>query len=142
MGADHVIDYTTDDFTKRKRIKRQRYDLIVGVNGFHPLRAYRRALRPKGTYVMIGASTAHILRALLQVTLLGQMLNRLGSKKTRFFIARITQPDLEVVKGLLEAGSVVPVVDRRFPLSETTAAFRYLEEGHANGKVVLTVGGQ
>ncbi len=139
IGADQVIDYTQDDFTKRRRTKRQRYDLILGVNGYHPLSAYRRALRPKGIYVMVGASTAHIFRALFQVMLLGRVMSRLGSKKTRFFIARITQKDLGVVKELLEAGKVVPVIDRCFPLSETAEAFRYLEEGHANGKVVITL---
>jgi NADPH:quinone reductase-like Zn-dependent oxidoreductase len=137
-GANQVIDYTRDDFTKRRQTKRQRYDLIVGVNGYHSLSAYRRALRPKGTYVMIGAS-AHLFRALFQVMVLGRVLSRLGRKKTRFFIASITPQDLEVMKDLLEAGEVVPVIDRAFPLSETAEAFRYLEEGHANGKVVITV---
>jgi len=101
LGADQVIDYTQDDFTKRRRTKRQRYDLIVGVNGYHPLSAYRRVLRPKGIYVMVGASTAQIFRALFQVILLGRVMSRLGSKKTRFFIARITQKDLEFVKELI-----------------------------------------
>jgi NADPH:quinone reductase-like Zn-dependent oxidoreductase len=138
MGADHVIDYTQDDFTKRSRTKRQRYDLIVGVNGYHPLSDYRRALRPKGTYVMVGAS-ARLFHALFQVMVLGQALSWLRRKKTRFFIASITLQDLEVMKDLLEAGKVVPVIDRVFPLAETAEAFRYLEEGHANGKVVITV---
>jgi NADPH:quinone reductase-like Zn-dependent oxidoreductase len=140
IGADQVIDYTQDDFTKRQRTKkRQEYDLILGVNGYHPLSAYRRALRPKGTYVMVGASTANIFRAMFQVMFLGRATSRLGSKKTRFFIARITQKDLEFVTELLEAGKVVPMIDRCFPLRETAEAFRYLEAGHANGKVVITV---
>jgi NADPH:quinone reductase-like Zn-dependent oxidoreductase len=138
IGADHVVDYTQEDFTKRRQTRRQRYDLIVGVNGYHPLSAYRRALRTEGTYVMVGAST-HLFRALFQVMVLGPVLSRLGRKKTSFFIASITQQDLEVMKDLLEAGKVVPVIDRVFPLAETTEAFRYLEEGHATGKVVITV---
>jgi len=76
---------------------------------------------------------------MFQVMFLGRVTSRLGSKKTRFFIARITQKDLEFVKELLEAGKVVPVIDRCFPLRETAEAFRYLEAGHANGKVVITV---
>ncbi len=135
MGADQVIDYTQEDFTRNG----QRYDLILAVNGYHPIFAYRRALRPTGRYVMVGASKAHLYQALLQVMLLGPVMSRTGRQKMRFFITKPTREDLLFVKELLEAGRVVPVIDRRYPLSETAEALRYLEEGHARGKVVITV---
>ena len=135
MGADQVIDYTQEDFTRNG----QQYDLILAVNGYHPIFAYRRALRPTGRYVMVGASKAHLYQALLQVMLLGPVMSRTGRQKMRFFITKPNQEDLVFVKELLEAGKVVPVIDRRYPLSETAEALRYLEEGHARGKVVITV---
>lgn len=135
IGADHVIDYMQEDFTTSRR----RYDLILGVNGYHPLWAYRRALRPTGRYVMVGASTAHIFQALLQVMLLGPMMSRAGRQKMRFFIEKPTQKDMEFMRELLEAGKVVPVIERTYPLSETAEALRYLGERHAKGKLVITV---
>jgi len=136
LGADHVIDYTHEDFTRTG----QRYDLILAVNGYHSLFAYRRALRPTGRFVLVGASKAHPYQALLQALLLGPVLSRAGSQHLGFMgIAHITQQDLGVMKALLEAGTVVPVIDRRYPLQETAEALRYLEEGHARGKVVITV---
>ena len=90
IGADHVIDYTREDFTKRGRGKgeqrRERYDLILGVNGYHSLFAYRRAMRHKGVFVLVGASPERLLRSLLQVLLLGRVLNRLGSKQARLCV--------------------------------------------------------
>ncbi len=138
LGADHVIDYAQADFTKGRRKKRQRYDLILAVSGYHPIFAYRRALRRKGRFVLVGAST-HLFRALFQAVLLGPVISRMGRKQIGFFVANPTQQDLVFVKELLEAGKVVPVIDRRYPLSETAEAIRYLEEGHARGKVVITV---
>jgi NADPH:quinone reductase-like Zn-dependent oxidoreductase len=136
MGADHVIDYTQEDVTRNG----QRYDLILAVNGYHPILAYRRALRPTGVYVMVGASKAHLIQALLQALLLGPVISRTGRQKMGHMgIAKINQKDLVYVKELLEAGKVVPVIDRRYPLRETAEAIRYLEEGHARGKVVITV---
>jgi NADPH:quinone reductase-like Zn-dependent oxidoreductase len=136
LGADHVIDYTKEDFTK----KGQRYDLILAVNGYHSIFAYRRALRPKGIYVMAGeGSNEHLFGALFQVILLGPVLSRTEGQKMRFFIAKPNQQDLEFLKELLEAGKVAPVIDRRYPLRDTAEAFRYLEEGHAQGKVVITM---
>jgi len=137
LGADQVIDYTQVDFTKAKR--GQRYDLILGVNGYHPLLAYRRALRPTGRYVMVGASTAHLFQALFQVLLLGAVLSRMGRRKMACFVCKPTQKDLLFVRELLEARKIVPVIDRRYPLRETAEAIRYLEAGHAQGKVVITV---
>jgi NADPH:quinone reductase-like Zn-dependent oxidoreductase len=137
IGADQVIDYTKEDATRQG----QRYDLILAVNGYHSIFAYRRALHPTGRYVFVGASKAHLFRAVFQAILLGPVLSRTGSQHMgSMWIAKITQQDLVVVKELLEAGKVVPVIDRQYPLSETAEAFRYLEEEHAQGKVVITVG--
>src|SRR5262249_14228026 len=135
IGADHVIDYTKDDFTRAG----QRYDLIVGVNGDRSLFAYRRALRPPGRYVMVGVSSGFIFR-LLWTMLLGSVLSKKGGQHLGLMgITRIRHQDLVVVKELLEAGKVVPVIERRYPLRETAEAIRYLEEGHARGKVVITL---
>jgi NADPH:quinone reductase-like Zn-dependent oxidoreductase len=135
LGADHVIDYTRADVTRQG----QRYDLILAVNGYHSIFAYRRALRPTGRYVLVGASKA-LLQAMLQAMLLGPLLSRTGGQHLGFMgYAKITQKDLAVVKALLEAGKVVPVIDRRYPLPETAEALRYLEAGHAQGKIVIIV---
>ncbi len=131
LGADHVIDYTREDFTKSG----QRYDLILGANAHHSIFDYRRALSQDGIYVGAGGGLPQIF----QTMLLASFLSRMGSKKTRFFIANITHKDLLFLKDLLETGKVVPVIDRRYPLSEAAEALRYLEERHARGKVVLTV---
>jgi NADPH:quinone reductase-like Zn-dependent oxidoreductase len=131
LGADHVIDYAKEDFTQN----RQRYNLILAVNGYHPISAYKRALAPKGIYVMAGGSTAQIFQALL----LGPWMSITAGKKMGAVSAKSNQKDLVVIKELLEAGKVVPVIDRRYPLSEVPEAIRYLEEGHARGKVVIAV---
>ena len=131
LGADHVIDYTQENFSRTGR----RYDLIVAVNGNHPLRDYLRALRPGGMYVALGGS----LGQFFQGVLLGPVVSRLGRKQVRSFIAKINQKDLVFIKELLEAGKVVPVIERCYPLRETAQAIRYLTEGHAKGKVVITV---
>jgi NADPH:quinone reductase-like Zn-dependent oxidoreductase len=139
LGAGHVIDYTQEDFTKKRGKKeRRRYDLILAVSGYHSIFAYRRALRPDGQYVLVGAST-HMFRALFQALLLGPLLSRLGRKKMGGFVAHPTQQDLLFVTELLEAGKVVPVIERHYPLAETAEAIRYLDEGHAAGKLVITV---
>jgi len=135
IGADHVIDYTQADFTENG----QRYDLILAVNGYHPISAYRRALRPAGTYVMVGASNAHLMQALLQAMLLGPVISRTGRQRVVNFIAKLNQKDLVFMQELLAAGTVVPVIDRCYPLHETAEAVRYVEEGHARGKVVIAV---
>jgi NADPH:quinone reductase-like Zn-dependent oxidoreductase len=131
LGADHVIDYTKEDFTRSGRS----YDLILAANGYHPLSAYRRALAPGGVYVMAGGTTAQIFEAML----LGPLMSIAGGRKLGGMIAKNSREDLILLKGLLEEGRVVPVLDRRFPLSEIAAAMRYLEEGHARGKVVIKV---
>jgi len=131
IGADHVIDYTREDFTKSG----QRYDLILATGGYHPITDYKRALSPKGIYVMIGGSTAQKLQAFL----LGPWISMTGSKKMGSLAGKPNQKDLVFLNELLEAGKVVPVIDRRYPLSEVPEAFRYFGGGHAIGKVVITV---
>jgi NADPH:quinone reductase-like Zn-dependent oxidoreductase len=131
IGADHVIDYTQEDFTKSG----QRYDLILATGGYHPISDYKRALRPKGFYVMIGGSTAQKMQAFL----LGPWISMTGSKKMRSLAGKPNQNDLVFLNELLEAGKVVPVIDRRYPLSEVPEAFRYFGEGLTEGKVIITV---
>ncbi len=131
IGADQVIDYTQEDFTQNG----QRYDLILAANGYHPISAYQRALSPQGIYVMTGGPMAQMFQAML----LGPWLSRNGSQKMGNLLAKPNQKDLVFVKELLEAGKVVPVIDRRYTLREVPEAIRYLEEGHAKGKVVITV---
>src|SRR3989440_3473633 len=132
IGADHVIDYTQEDFTKNG----QRYDFIFAVNGYHSIFDYKRALSPKGVYVMIGGSMA----AMIQAMLLGPVISMTGRQKMGSMgVAKPNQKDLVFMKELLEAGKVKPVIDRRYPLGETAEAIRYLEAGHAKGKVVIMV---
>jgi NADPH:quinone reductase-like Zn-dependent oxidoreductase len=134
MGADHVVDYTQEDVTKNG----QSYDLIIQVNGYHSILDYRRALSPKGTYVMVGGSKA--VRGLLEAIILGGLISKIGSKKMGFMgIAKINQKDLVFLKELLEAGKIEPIIDRRYTLQEVPEAFRYFEEGHAKGKVIITL---
>jgi NADPH:quinone reductase-like Zn-dependent oxidoreductase len=131
IGADHIIDYTKEDFTKNG----QQYDLILAANGYHSLSAYKRALTPKGIYVMAGGSMAQIFQAML----MGSWMSETGGKKMGGVSAKRSQKDLAFLKKLVEAGKVVPVIDRRFPLSEAPDALRYLGKGHARGKVVIFV---
>ena len=131
IGADHVIDYTKEDFTKNG----QRYDLIVGANGYHPILDYRRSLKPNGIYVVLGGSWAQLLQGML----LAPLLSRLGNKKMRGMMTNVNQKDLVFLKELLEAGKVKPVIDRRYALGQVADAIRYLAEGHPRGKVVITV---
>jgi NADPH:quinone reductase-like Zn-dependent oxidoreductase len=131
LGADHVIDYTQEDFTQNG----QRYDLILAANGYHWISDYKRALRPRGMYVMTGGSMAQTFQAML----LGPLISMTGSKKMGNLLAKPNQKDLIFMKELLEAGKVTPVIDRRFPLRDVAEAIRYLEAGHAKGKVVIMV---
>jgi len=131
IGADHVIDYTQEDFTKNG----QRYDLILAVNGYHSISAYKRALHPEGVYVMTGGSNAQLFQAML----LGPLVSRTGRQKMGNSAHKPNQKDLMFMKELLEASKVKPVIDRRFPLRDVADAIRYLEAGHAQGKVVITV---
>ncbi len=131
IGADHVIDYTIEDFTKNGR----RYDLILDVAGYRSIFAYKRALSPKGIYVMVGGSMARIF----QVLFLGPCISMTGSKKRGILMHKPNTKDLVFMKELFEGGTVVPVIDRRYPLREVPDALRYFGEGHHKGKVVITV---
>ena len=124
-------DYTQKDFTKSG----QRYDLIVDVAANRSLSDLKRAISPNRIYVMAGDSMAQIYQAML----LGPWISMTGSKKMGILIWKPNKKDLVFMKELLEAGKVVPVIDRRYPLSEVAEALRYLGEGHARGKVVITV---
>ena len=131
MGADHVIDYTQEDFTKNG----QQYDLILAANGYHSIWAYKRALRSRGKYVLTGGSMAQMYQAMI----LGPLMSITGSKKMGNLMAKPNQRDLVFIRDLLEEGKVKPVIERRYPLRETAEAIRYVEEGHARGKVVIIV---
>ena len=130
LGADHVIDYTREDFTKNG----QCYDLILDLVAHHSIFDYKRALRPGGIYVLVGGSMARIL----QVLFLGPWISMTGSKKMGILPAKRNK-DLDFIIELFESGNVVPVIDRRYTLSEVAEALRYLGEGHAKGKVVITL---
>jgi NADPH:quinone reductase-like Zn-dependent oxidoreductase len=132
IGADHVIDYTKEDFARNG----QQFDLILAANGDRSISDYWRALTPKGVYVQTGGSMAQMTQAMLQ----GPWISMTGSQKMgNMGVAKPKQNDLVIMKELLEAGKVKPVIDRCYPLSEVPDAIRYLEEGHAQGKVVITV---
>ncbi len=132
IGADHVIDYTKEDFTKSGKL----YDLIFAANGYHPLSTYKRALNPKGIYVMAGGTKAQIFQSML----MGSLMSEKAGRKIGGVAAKRSQIDLAFLKEILEAGKVVPVIDRRYTLSETAEALRYLGEGYARGKVVIRMG--
>ena len=130
IGADHVIDYNQEDFTKSG----QRYDLILDVVVSHSISDYKNALNPKGTLAMVGGSMARVFKA----ALLGPLISR--SKKMGIVVWRPNKKeDMVFLTELLEADKVVPVIDKIYPLSETAEAFRYLEEGKHQGKIVITV---
>jgi NADPH:quinone reductase-like Zn-dependent oxidoreductase len=130
----HNPGYTKEDFTRSG----QHYDLIMAANAYHSIFDYRRALGQNGIYVIAGGGITQILQFLL----LAPILSLIGSKKMRFFIANINKKDMVLLKDLLEAGEIIPVIDRRYPLSGVADALHYLEEGHAQGKVVITVSGE
>jgi NADPH:quinone reductase-like Zn-dependent oxidoreductase len=130
IGADHVIDYTKDDFATHG----QRYDLILATNGDRSIWDYRRALTTDGCYAMTGGSNRQLTEALL----FGPLLS-IGRQQFGNVLMKPNQEDLLVLKELCESGKVRPVIDRRFPLSEVSSAVRYVEDGHARGKVVVTM---
>ncbi|MCX6048435.1 MAG: NAD(P)-dependent alcohol dehydrogenase, partial [Chloroflexi bacterium] len=133
IGADHVIDYTQTDFTRNG----QPYDLIFDAVGNRSVADYQRALRANGICTVAGFTT---LARLCQVVVLGAWVSKTSNKKIGLMgIAQPNSKDLIFIKELLETGKIVPVIDRRYPLAETADAIRYLEAGHARGKVIITV---
>ena len=130
LGADHVIDYTQEDFTKNGKC----YDLILDVKTDRSIFDYKRALSSNGLYVTVGGKSARIL----QLVILGSLISMTGNKKLALIMHKPNK-DLNTLNELFESGKVKPVVDRCFPLSETAEAFRYYGEGHFKGKVVINI---
>jgi NADPH:quinone reductase-like Zn-dependent oxidoreductase len=131
LGADHVIDYTQEDFAQNG----EQYDLIIAMGGYRSLTDYERALRPEGIFVWAGGQ----LKGLFETMLLGSWVARKGNKKLISLSHQPSQDDLVYMAGLMEVGKVKPVIDRCFPLEKTAEAFRYYAAGHMQGKVVITV---
>ena len=134
IGADYVIDYTREDFTKSAL----RYNLIMGANAYHSIFDYWRVLSRDGIYVGAGGGGQSFPVMLIDM-LLQSLLSLFGSKKMCSFMARIVNSDLVYLKHLLEAGKIVPVIDRLYPLKEAADAMRYIEKGHARGKVIIKI---
>jgi len=132
LGADHVIDYTQEDFTKTGN----QYDLILDVVAHRSVFAYLRALKPNGRYFAVGGSIA----TMFQILFLGRWIRKTTGKNIRLLIVQPNLEDMVYITELCEAGNVVPVIDRRYPLSEVPEALQYLGAGCAKGKVVITVG--
>lgn len=131
LGADHVIDYTQEDFTKNG----QQYDLILDLVAHRSISDYKRALNPNGVYYLVGGS----MSTLFQVLLLGPLVKMSGDKKLAVLGVNPNTKDLLHLIELFEAGKIVPVIDRRYPLNEVPEALRYFGKGHAKGKVIITV---
>jgi len=131
LGADHAIDYTKEDFTQNG----QQYDLILAVNGYHPISDYLRALKPEGTYVVAGGSMLQLFQAASN----GKRISRTGGQKIVVLSLVQSQKDLNFIKELLESGKIMPVIDKCYPLSKTPEAFWYFEKVHPKGKVVISV---
>jgi NADPH:quinone reductase-like Zn-dependent oxidoreductase len=137
IGADRVIDYTRENYTEGE----ERYDVIIDNVGNHPLLANKRVLSPEGRYILIGGGGPDAGNWIgpLAGPVKMFVLSPFVSQEMRFFVAQLTAEDLALMGELIEAGTVTPVIDRRYPLSEVPAAIAYLEEGHARGKVIITV---
>jgi NADPH:quinone reductase-like Zn-dependent oxidoreductase len=131
LGADHVIDYTREDFTRNG----QKYDLILAVNGYHPISNYLRALSPEGSYVVAGGSMLQLFQAALE----RRQTSGNGNQKTHVVSLVQNQQDLLFIKELLESGKVIPIIDGCYPLSKTPEAFWYFEKVHPRGKVVISM---
>jgi NADPH:quinone reductase-like Zn-dependent oxidoreductase len=132
LGADHVIDYTREDFTKTG----QQYDFILDLIAYRSAFAYARALKRNGSYFAVGGSVA----TFLQFLFFGPWIRRASGKNVRLLVVERNRKDLEYITELCSTGKVTPVIDKLFPLRETPEALRYMGEGHAKGKVVITVG--
>jgi NADPH:quinone reductase-like Zn-dependent oxidoreductase len=132
LGADHVIDYKVEDFTRNG----QQYDLILAVNGYHPISEYLHALSPEGIYVVAGGSMLQLIQAA------SNKKRNFKTQEQKIYVVSLvqSQKDLVFIKELLEAGKVVPIIDGCYPLSKTAEAFRYFEKVHAKGKVIITTG--
>lgn len=132
LGADHVIDYTKEDFTKNG----QRYDLICDIASSHSISDYKRIMNPNAIFVLVGMKDKVIGRLLYFI--IRKQFSR-GAKRFKFFVAKSNQEDLVTLKELMETGKITPIIDRRYQLSETAEAMRYLGEGKARGKLIISV---
>ena len=131
LGADHVIDYTRNDFTRNGRA----YDLILDLAAYRSAFAYKRSLAHGGRYLFVGGSVA----TLLQVLLIGPLTGRAADKAVRLLVVRLGAQHLAPIVELCQEGKITTVIDRRYQLSEVPEALRYLGEGHAKGKVVVVI---
>jgi NADPH:quinone reductase-like Zn-dependent oxidoreductase len=135
IGADHVIDYTKEDFTQGE----QRYDLIVDTVGTHSLLDYRRVLNPQGNMVIVGGPVDNWLIGMIGTLAYAKILSPFVSQKFGMMLAELNPNDLRIIGDLMQSGKITPVIDKTYPLSEVPEALRYLEQGHARGKVVISV---
>ena len=135
LGADHVVDYTRDDFTRSG----ERYDLMFDNAGSRSWSECTRVLTPKARVVLVGGPMGSRMLGPMGHVLKSKLTAMFGSRKAVFFVAKFNGADMQVLRELLEGGKVTPVIDRRYPLSEVADAFRYLGEGHAQGKVVISL---
>lgn len=132
LGADRVIDYTREDFTKTG----ERYDVIVDIGGTRPWRQIKRVLAPTGRLVIVGSQKSNPLIGPLGHIFRTKLAAR---RKATFFVAKFNKPDLEVLRGLLESGQMKPVIERVYPFEQVAEALRYMGEGHARAKLVVTL---
>jgi len=135
LGADHVLDYTREDLTAGRR----RYDVIIDIGGNRRLAHLRRALAPKGTLVITGGEDSGALLGGIGRNLHAQLLSPFVSQKLTAFIARERRADLVTLRDMADSGAVTPAIDRSYPLSQAAAAIRHLIDGHARGKVVISI---
>lgn len=131
LGADHVIDYTREDFAKNGK----RYDLIFVTGGYRPIFDYRRALKPDGTYVMAGGALKQVFEAML----IGPLLSRSGGKRLVNLAQKPSQKDLNIIREMIESGKVGSVIDKCYALEDTPQALEYYGRGHVRGKVVISI---
>jgi len=135
LGADHVVDYTREDFTRSD----QRYDLMFDNAGSKSWSACKRVLTPNAKVVLVGGQMGGRVLGPLGHMVKSTLAALFGGRKAVFFVAKFNSADMQVLRELLETGKVTPVIDRRYPLGEVADAFRYLGEGHAQGKIVITI---
>ncbi len=131
LGADQVIDYKKEDMKNHD----QTYDVILGVNGGQPMTTYKRMLKENGVFVHVGGESSQMYQTMIQRSWISMS----GKKKFFTFLQRANQKDLVLMKELIEEGKVTPVIDRSYSLSEVPDAFRYFEEGHSQGKVIIEI---
>lgn len=131
LGADKVIDYKSEDFTQSGQL----YDLILDIAAFRPLSDHKRILKPGGAYVLVGGAAGQAMR----VMAFGAIMSMTGNKKISGMMAKPNSGDLTIIKDLIEKGKISPVIDRKYPFQELPEAMRYLEEGHARGKIIVSI---